>query len=238
MNAKSLARTAINRAGFDVIRVRNSPKRTLLGMVRLGIGTVIDVGANEGQFARMISGIFPNTEIYCFEPLSGPFQKLITWAQTQNGRVRCFQTALGDQQGEVDMYLHEQHTPSSSLLSATEMCHTLYPQTRAKRIERVKASTLDHVLANSISSTEKPALLKLDVQGFEDRVLRGAQEVLSQCKVVILEVSVEPLYNGQAEFLDLAFMLRDSGHKYVGNLDQAYGDDGRVVYFDAVFWKD
>ena len=38
MNAKSLARTAINRAGFDVIRVRNSPKRTLLGMVRLGIG--------------------------------------------------------------------------------------------------------------------------------------------------------------------------------------------------------
>jgi hypothetical protein len=54
---------------------------------------------------------------------------------------------------------------------------------------------------------------------------------------VVLEVCVEPLYDGQATFLDLALDLRDSGFRYAGNLDQSYGDDGRVVYFDAVFWK-
>lgn len=237
MSIKSLVRETVNRAGFDVVRLHNSPKRTLLGLAGMEMGAVIDVGANQGQFARLISGFFPRAQVYCFEPLPGPFQVLSAWAQTQNGRVHCFQMALGDQEGEVEMHLHEQHTPSSSLLPTTETCHRLYPQTQAESMARVRVSTLDQALEASTATMPEPILLKLDVQGFEDRVLRGGKQMLSRCQSIVLEVCVEPLYSGQAEFIDLASMLRDSGFRYAGNLDQSYGDDGRVVYFDALFWK-
>jgi hypothetical protein len=78
-------------------------------------------------------------------------------------------------------------------------------------------------------------LLKLDVQGSEDRVLRGGTRVLSKCRAVVLEASLDPLYERQADFLGLAQFLRGAGFTYVGNLDQSYGADGRVMFLDAVF---
>ena len=231
---KKILRASVNRFGFDVVRLQRSPKRTLLGLSQLNIGTIIDVGANQGQFARMISGFFPRAELHCFEPLEEPFRKLSAWAQTQNGRVHCFQLALGEQEGEMEMHLHEQHTPSSSLLAATDTCHRLYPQTQAERMARIRISTLDKVLEDS-DRLPMEILLKLDVQGFEDRVLRGGKRVLSQRRAVVLEVSLAPLYEGQADFHGLAHLFHEAGFRYAGNLDQAYGEDGRVVYLDAVF---
>lgn len=173
MGLKNTIRRGVNLLGFDLIRLHRAPKRTLLGLIRMKIGAVIDVGANEGQFARMVSEIFPEAELYCFEPLEGPFRKLSAWAQSQNGRVRCFQLALGDQGGEAEMHLHEQHTPSSSLLASTATCHRLYPQTQVESLTRVRVSTLDEVLKDVLDRMPRELLLKLDVQGFEDRVLRG-----------------------------------------------------------------
>jgi FkbM family methyltransferase len=235
MGLKNAVRRGVNRLGFDVIRLKQSPKRTLLGLSRLNIGTIIDVGANEGQFARMISDFFPRAELYCFEPLEEPFSKLSKWAQTQNGRVHCFQLALGEREGEMEMRLHEQHTPSSSLLVSTDTCHRLYPQTQTERMTRVLVSTLDQALQDTLDHMPREILLKLDVQGFEDRVLRGGARVLLQCQAVLLEVCIDPLYEGQADFLGLAQLLQTAGLHYAGNLDQNYGEDGRVVFLDAVF---
>ncbi|NCO18655.1 MAG: FkbM family methyltransferase [Gammaproteobacteria bacterium] len=235
MGLKNALRGGVNRLGFDVIRLHRSPKCTLLGLSGLDIGTIIDVGANQGQFAQMISGFFPKAELYCFEPLEDPFRKLSAWAQTQKGRARCFQLALGDREGEAEMHLHEQHTPSSSLLVATDTCHRLYPQTQAEFMTPIPVSTLDVALEDALDRMPRDILLKLDVQGFEDRVLRGAGRMLALCKAVVLEVGVDPLYEGQADFHGLEHLLHEAGFRYAGNLDQTYGEDGRVVFLDAVF---
>lgn len=235
MSLKNTVRSAVNRLGFDVIRLKRSPQRTLLGLPRLNIGTIIDVGANQGQFARMISDFFPRAELYCFEPLEEPFRQISAWAQAQNSRVHCFQLALGEQEGEMEMHLHEQHTPSSSLLAATDTCHRLYPQTQAERMTRIRVSTLDQALEDALDHMPREILLKLDVQGFEDRVLRGGTRVLSQCQAVVLEVCLDPLYEEQADFHGLAQLLHTAGFRYAGNLNQAYGEDGRVIFLDAVF---
>jgi len=235
VSLKSTIRSGVNRLGFDVVRVHRSPKHTLLGLSRLNIGTVIDVGANKGQFARMIVEFFPRAEIYCFEPLDEPFGQLSAWAQTQNGRVHCLQLALGDQEGEVEMHLHEQHTPSSSLLASTTTIQRLFPQTQAERMTRIRLSTLDRALEDTLGPMPREILLKLDVQGFEDRVLRGAGRMLALCRAVILEVSLDPLYEGQADFHGLVQRLHVAGFRYAGNLDQTYGEDGRVMFLDAVF---
>lgn len=235
MKIISAFRKILNKAGFDVIRLSGSPKRTLLGLAGHKFGTIIDVGANTGQFAREISKFFPNAQMYCFEPLDGPFKDLLRWASTQGNRVKCFNTAVGEFNGEAQIHQHDDHTSSSSLLAATKTCHDLYPQTKSEHLETIKVSTLDDALTDSLDQMPKGILLKLDVQGFEDRVLRGGARVLSYCAAVILEVSIESLYHSQADFLELSRLLYNAGYKYAGNLAQAYGDDGRAIFIDAVF---
>jgi FkbM family methyltransferase len=237
MALKCALRRAVNLLGLDVIRLQGSPKRTLLGVSRLSIGTVIDVGANEGQFARMILGFFPEAALYCFEPLEGPFRKLSAWAQDRSDQVRCFQLALGDREGEAEMHLHLNHTPSSSLLAATDTCHRLYPQTKSESMARIRLSTLDNALEEILDRMRGETFLKLDVQGYEDRVLRGGRSVLSKCRVVMLEVCLDPLYEEQANYHGLVQLLREAGFRYAGNINQTYGTDGRVVFLDAMFVK-
>lgn len=235
MGLKRTIRRAVNRLGYDMIRMNQSPARTLLGLARWDIAAVIDVGANRGQFAQMISRFFPSAQLHCFEPLEGPYRELSSWAQTQNGRVTCYQLALGDQEQDAAMHVHQDHSESSSLLHATETCHRLYPQTQKEHITKISVSTLDITLAHLLGSFPREILLKLDVQGFEDRVLRGGQHVLSRCRAVLLEAGLDQLYEGQADFRELVQLLHDAGFRYAGNLHQAYREDGRVVYIDALF---
>ena len=235
MNFKAIVRRGLNRVGLDINRLHKSPNYTLLGLKDAKFGSVIDVGANRGQFARLISGFFPNAELYCFEPLEEPFRQLKAWAETKNGRVHCFQLALGEEAGEAEMHLHEQHTPSSSLLAATDNCHRLYPQTQAESMVRIQVSTLDNLLKDVLENMPRGILLKLDVQGFEDRVLRGGTSVLLLCSAILMEICLDPLYEGQADFCVITKMLYEHGFRYAGNLNQVYGNDGRVLYLDAVF---
>jgi FkbM family methyltransferase len=237
MNLRTLVKRSVNAIGIDVIRIHRSPRCTLLGLSNLGFRSIIDVGANEGQFARQISRFFPDARLFCFEPLEKPFQELSAWAKKQKERVSCFQTALGDRTGEGEMHLHVQHTPSSSMLAATDTCHRLYPQSQAERLTRIKISTLDAMLEGVLDSMPRDIMLKLDVQGFEDRVLRGAVRVLAQCRAVVLEVSLDPLYEEQAKFLEIVQLLQEAKFGYAGNLDQVYAEDGRVVYLDAMFLR-
>jgi len=236
MSLRNSVRRLVNLAGLDLVRLDKSPKRTLLGMRSLGLRSVIDVGANAGQFAKEISAVLPDSRIYCFEPLSEPFSALSRWAAGEGGRVRCFNTALGDSVGVAEMHQHQEHSPSSSLLATTDACHDLYPQTRAAHPAAIQITTLDLALQDH-DDMPHDILLKVDVQGFEDRVLRGGPITLSRCKAVILEVSVVPLYQGQANFRELVDLMYAAGLHYVGNMEQAYAEDGRVVFLDAVFMR-
>jgi len=235
MNLKNTIRDVINLTGFDLVRLSNSPRKTLLGMASYNFQSVIDIGANEGQFAKEISKFFPHASLFCFEPLEAPFRTLSEWASKQGERVRCYNMALGESKGEVMMHQHESHSPSSSLLPTTETCHALYPQTRAEHLTTIQITTMDEALADLLPSMPKDILIKLDVQGFEDRVLRGGRHVLSQCRAIILEVSIEPLYHSQANFHVINNLLHEAGLSYAGNLNQVFAADGRVVFLDAVF---
>lgn len=237
MKLTSLIRTALNRFNIDVLRLRHSPEKTFLGLSSTKVDFVLDVGANEGQFAKKISELFPAAKIYCFEPLKLPFANLNSWAATQGGRVSCFNIGLGDSVGEVQMHFHVNHSPSSSLLSSTTHGQQLYPQTKMERIEMIKVNTLDKFYSDYLGQLSGNVLLKLDVQGFEDRVLRGAKELLTHVSACLLEVCLDPLYENQANFLDLVHIMDKAGFRYAGNVIQAYGDDGRVIYIDALFTK-
>lgn len=223
--------------GFDIIRTKNSPSVSLLGLWGFPFRTIIDVGANTGQFAKKVSKIFPNAKLFCFEPLPEPFDVLSTWSKRQQERVISFNLALGDKEREVKFFLHEDHTPSSSILKTTNLNEQIYPFTKKQRAICVKQTTLDNVFQASNVELSPKLLIKVDVQGYEDRVIAGGHKTFAAASACILEIGIDTLYEGQTGFMDLLRLLNDIGYRYAGNMNQTYGNDGHCIFLDAVFLK-
>jgi len=235
---KAGVRTLLHVMGYDVVRYESSPERTLLGLVKPTVGAVIDIGANVGQFARIANKHFPQATLFCFEPLPSAFAALETWAAHRApGKIQLFNIALGDTIERVPMYVHADHEVSSSLLETTELVEALYPLTKAQTPIQVDITTLDEAMSPFLADIEGDLLIKLDVQGFEDRVLRGATKTLERAQSVILEIGLDPLYRAQAQFEGLVSILNGRGFRYAGNLGQTYASDGHVVFVDAVFQR-
>src|SRR2546425_8783834 len=106
MALRKFAKALLRFGGIEVSRWSTAPKRTLLGVARFPIRSVVDVGANEGQFAKWIATFFPLAHIYAFEPLPGPYARLKAWADRRRLKVTTFNVALGDRATEIAMNIH------------------------------------------------------------------------------------------------------------------------------------
>jgi hypothetical protein len=116
----------------------------------------------------------------------------------------------------------------------TELHKRNWPQSSLNTEETVRIARLDDV----VTDLELPGeiLLKIDVQGYEDRVLNGAVRTISRCSLVLLEVSFVTLYDGQPLFDNIYTMMKNYGFNYCGNLEQyASSVDGRIMFADAIF---
>lgn len=211
--------------------------KRLLGISQLPIQTIIDIGANEGQFARQMKRLFPRARIHAFEPLPIPFAKLSHWAKTDLQKIAVYNLALGENQDKISINSHLYFQPSSSILPTTELCENTFPMVKKQEKIIISQSTLDQEMANIDPQTMGMILIKLDVQGYEDRVIRGGQKIFAQATACIVEISLDLLYEKQAQFRDIFYLLDPLGYYYAGNLDQVLGRDGHVRYLNALFLK-
>lgn len=232
-HAKRFVRSLFNRAGLELQWANQSPRLNWLGLRQYPIRTVLDIGANHGQFARLARCAFPDATIHSFEPLSPAFAAFSQWAQHQS-RVHAYQYAVGDAAGHVPMYRHVEHDPSSSLLATTEVSNEMYQFTHRQEVVRVEQETLDHLVAEVLPPLEDDLLIKVDVQGYEDRVLRGGPETFGRARACIFEASLDHLYEGQATFVQLLNALHEMGFRYAGNLEQDHAARGHVIFLDFV----
>lgn len=226
----------LKNSGYDLVPFNYIGENTLLGLGKLPVKTVIDVGANEGQFARKISGFFPDARIYSFEPLPVPFEKLANYADS-NPNIRPFNLALGSKEEELKINNHIGHSPSSSFLRTTVTCKKIFPVTEQQTETIVQVTTLDAWEISLDSPLDSDILIKLDVQGFEDRVIKGGTQIFAKTTACIVEIGIDQLYNGQGSFEEISNLLFQHKFKYAGNMAQIYADDGHVIYLDAVFVK-
>jgi FkbM family methyltransferase len=231
---KNMAAKLLGRLGLVVQPYSQNPWYTLLGLKRLNPQSVIDVGANEGQFAKLMRKRLPGAAIYCFEPLPQPFAELSDWARSTRN-VHVYNVALGETSGTVEMLLHADHSASSSLLATTPLSTELYPFTKNQQRIQAKVERLDAVLGGDSVRVQAPYVVKLDVQGFEAPVIRGGRSVFSKAAACIVEISLDGLYEGQSTFREIFAELDALSFRYAGNLGQVYAEDGHVIYFDAVF---
>jgi FkbM family methyltransferase len=225
---------AFRAVGWDVRRRSRILEYSLLGLRGLDIRTIVDVGANVGQFARHYMELFPRARVLAFEPLPSAYAHLASWAEGEP-RVTPFNVALGDSEGCIDMIEHTMQTVSSSVLQATDVSLNIWPAQARKRTVPVQITTLDHALEDCALDAE--LFIKLDVQGYEDRVIRGGTAVFRRAAAALVEVNLDPLYAGQASFRHLVDALDDVGLRYAGSLDQVLFADGHVIFFDALFLR-
>lgn len=234
MSLSSRARKIAANFGIHVGRMSRQPSTTMLGLANRPLDLIIDVGANLGQFAQEMRGKFPKAHIVSFEPNPQAFAELDAWAKA-DGNARAFNCAIGEASGVLEMNVHVDHTASSSLLSTSEREMSLFPQTKRQERVSVDVRRLDDLLAEEGIAVGPLTFLKFDVQGFEEKAMRGAPKTLAAVGAMLTEVLLENLYEGQADFLDLALLARDAGLRYAGNYEQVVGDEGQVMWLDAMF---
>jgi FkbM family methyltransferase len=200
-----------------------------------GVRTVIDVGAHNGGFSRAIRVILPGAHVYAFEPLPDAYDKLKTKFE-RDTLCRTFPVALGEQGGQVKFW-RSKFSKASSVLPMADTHKLEFPWSSELVPINAQIAALDDFL-HDIDLVPK-VLLKLDVQGYEDRVIRGGLAILRNVDYILTEVSFRVLYEGQASFDDLYQLLKQLGFSYAGNIDQLRSPtDGSVLQADALFVRD
>lgn len=104
------------------------------------------------------------------------------------------------------------------------------------QVQKVNIARLDD-LADDLE-IYSPMLIKLDVQGFEDKVISGGISTISKADIIIIELSMDQLYDDQPLFDDIYRTLVNLGFQYKGNYDQLQNpNDGRVLQVDGIFLR-
>ena len=136
--------------------------------------TVIDVGANQGQFTLACLRHFPQAKIYAIEPNSNVIQILSSHI-AHSSRVTLINKAISNARGSQQLYCHNDHQ-ASSLLDSGDGRDKFFKFDKINQIIDVDVDTLDSLFFRK--AIDGPILVKIDVQGYEDRVLRGAVQLL------------------------------------------------------------
>jgi FkbM family methyltransferase len=198
----------------------------------IGFNTILDVGANTGQFARAAHYVFPNARIYSFEPLPTCLDRL-------NARMdgipkfTAFESAIGDRDGVTTIH-QSPSSPSSSVLAMTSEHTQAFPWSEGGIDVEVDMQRLDYFLPQM--QVEGKLLIKIDVQGYSEQVLQGAPLLLAKADTVIIETSFVRLYEGESTFDEVYRLMIDAGFQFVGLLDHLEHPKTReTLQGDAIF---
>ena len=146
---------------------------------------VFDVGAYQGDFAALCFQLWPETTVTCFEVLPEPSNKILTMAENHQGHLQLIPCLLGTEiRARVEFNLAE--TASSVLGEQAQ------PQTRKATFPM---RTIDDVVERDLQG-QAPDFLKMDVQGYELEVLKGAARSLPSIQVILAEVNLLDIYHG------------------------------------------
>ncbi len=192
---------------------------------------IVDIGANKGQFALVARRCFPRARIDTFEPLAEPADRFTKiFADDINTKLhRC---AIGAKQATMTIHISERDD-SSSLLPIGPIQSELFPHTGEREVRETQVFPLHEAIdAASLSS---PALLKIDVQGFELEVLKGCNAMLNRFSYVYVECSFVELYIGQAMAHEVIDYLHDHEFTLAGAYNMIYDKQGIAIQADFLF---
>lgn len=236
---KAAVKRSLRHIGMDVIRWRpqSSPEAALGKMLAAHeIDTVLDVGANEGQYARLLREVGFSGRIISFEPLTSAHERLRQLAASDSLWTIAPRAAVGNEEGEVTLNVAS-NGASSSLLRLLDTHRSAAPEVQYVGFDVAPIRPLDHLACQFLDGSRN-MFLKIDVQGYELPVLKGATDVLRRTSGVQLELSFIPLYEGQTLFSELIDWMAAKGFAVWGIVPGLVdGSTGRMLQVDAVFFR-
>lgn len=189
---------------------------------------VVDIGANRGQFTLLCAGLFPTARIVAFEPLPEPYA-VLAQLTARHARIRTHQVAIGPRAKSARMHVMTPND-SSSLLAPTARQLTIFRGSARNGTTTVSLSPLDAFV--DACDLPQPALLKLDVQGFELEALEGCASLLDRFDAVYVECSFERLYADQALAHEVLAHLHGQGFRLAGVYNTVCDRGGRAIQAD------
>ncbi len=187
---------------------------------------VFDVGANDGRSAVQFLPEFSAATIYCFEPVRSTFEELES-SMGSNKRVKSFNLALGSSEGEAVVEKNENSR-------CNQLSLEIAPENSG---ETVTVSTLDIFCEQH--NIPQIDFLKIDTEGFDLEVLKGAEKYINDHKISFLQIeaSMNPHNVKHVAFETFKSFLESRGYLLYGVYDQTLERFGEPVlrYSNPIF---
>lgn len=230
-------RSAIRRSSMNVtIQPESRDTKSLMEVLKAllrhhPIETVFDVGAHWGESAASFVAAFPAATVHSFEPFGESFQRLAA-TTVHFQRIRAYKLGMSDNPGIQPFFASEETVLNSLLPVASEW---LWKSNPLHQSENIEVTTLDTFCQTNV--IPRIDILKVDVQGAEARVLKGAKTLLEQgaIRAIRLEVLFFDMYQGQASLDELFRMLTDFGYQFCGMYEEFIDPHGRLLWADVLF---
>jgi FkbM family methyltransferase len=231
--AKLLIRKVLLRANLGIGRDPMLARLTRT-LSNVGIDTVLDVGANRGQYAALLRAAGFRGTIHSFEPLKGAFKELALRAKRDSAWF-AYPYALGEEQSKSTINVSA-NSYSSSILEMTTEHLEAAPESGVECQQSIDIECLN-TIGSRLQLDPGRALLKIDTQGYEARVLAGASEYIERLAAIQLELSLEVLYEGQVLFEELYELMTTEGFALISLEPGIANRWGRTLQFDGVFLR-
>jgi len=236
---RASAQRVLGRAGFRIVRVqRNADVSAFdrqLALAGADAKIVLDVGAYDGDTARVYLAVFPRAQVFAFEPFPQSFASLSALARDEP-RLVPLELGLSDQIGSSVLSV-VRGAQMNSLLAPLSDVGDAKLDWHLGSVGRVEVATtsLDRWVADT--SLDVIDVLKLDVQGAELAVLRGGSGLLAQkrIRVIYAEVAFREMYAGQPLFRDVDAYLARAGYCLHSVWNLRNDSNGCTHTADAIF---
>ena len=230
----SLTITRILKRGINPFQLDRWERRQFVRLRRCftrASFVVYDIGAFTGRYSRFFAKLPWCTKVVAFEPIPSVFAELEQQI-ADYAKVEAVNAALGEEPGFVPMFV-DSYAPASSLLKMTSRHVQAFPMTGRQEQQQVQVVRLDDYVREH--RLPPPDFVKIDVQGFEDRVVRGGMETLRQASWCLIELSLLPLYEGGVRIEGMMALLDELGLGLVDIVKQTPSQQGYVVQVDGLF---
>jgi FkbM family methyltransferase len=238
---KNLVQNTLRKVGYSLRSTKRfgedywADLATLSARRSSGRPVFFDVGAHHGETLHAARSYFPGALLYCFEPDPESYDILSASASGLDA-VKLHAFALGSEKGIAKFHRNGDSMTNSLLPTSEESlrgAHSAMTSTRG--VVEVPIETLDALCDRE--RIGRIQILKTDCQGYDLKVLQGAERMISGHKIDIItcEVIFDDEYDGQGKYHDLMAFLDTRGYQLIGFYNMARNQTQECTFCDAVF---